>query len=238
MGSILEVKDLSVSYGVVPALKDVSFHVDEGEVVALIGPNGAGKTTAMHTISGLLKPKSGEIFYCGNNIAGAEAHKLVSSGISQVPEGRGIFPILTVAENIDIGAYLRNDKEGIKQDKEWVYDLFPRLRERMKQVSGTLSGGELQMLAMARALMARPKLLLLDEPSMGLAPVIVEDIFHIIKQINKEQHTTILLVEQNAQMALTASNRAYIIEVGQIIREGTSKELKSDDQIQKSYLGI
>lgn len=238
MGRILEVKDLSVSYGVVPALRNISFHVDEGEVVALIGPNGAGKTTTMHTISKLIKPKSGEILYCGKSIVNEEAHNLVSLGISQVPEGRGIFQPLTVAENIEIGAYLRKDKAGINQDKEWVYELFPRLKERMKQISGTLSGGELQMLAMARALMARPKLLLLDEPSMGLAPVIVEDIFHIIKKINKEQHTTILLVEQNAQMALTASSRAYIIEVGQIVREGSSKELKSDDQIQKSYLGL
>lgn len=238
MSSVLEVKDLSVSYGVVPALREISFHVDEGEVVALIGPNGAGKTTTMHTISGLLKPKSGDILYCGKSIVGSEAHKLVAQGISQVPEGRGIFPPLTVAENVEIGAYLRKDKAEIAKDTEWVYELFPRLKERMKQISGTLSGGELQMLAMARALMARPKLLLLDEPSMGLAPVIVEDIFHIIKKINKEQHTTILLVEQNAQMALTASNRAYIVEVGQIIREGSSAELKSDDQIQKSYLGL
>ena len=238
MEKILEVKDLSVSYGVVPALRDISFHVDEGEVVALIGPNGAGKTTTMHTISKLLKPKSGDILYCGKSIINEEAHKLVAMGISQVPEGRGIFQPLTVAENIEIGAYLRKDKQGIKEDREWVYELFPRLKERMKQISGTLSGGELQMLAMARSLMARPKLLLLDEPSMGLAPVIVEDIFHIIKKINRDQHTTILLVEQNAQMALTASNRAYIIEVGQIVREGISAQLKKDDQIQKSYLGL
>ena len=238
MGKILEVKDLSVSYGVVPALREISFHVDEGEVVALIGPNGAGKTTTMHTISGLLKPKSGQILYCGEDIAGKESHKLVGRGISQVPEGRGIFPILTVSENIDLGAYLRKDKAEIRRDKEWVYELFPRLKERRSQVSGTLSGGEQQMLAMARALMARPKLLLLDEPSMGLAPVIVEDIFHIIKKINREQHTTILLVELNAQMALTASLRAYIVEVGQIINSGVSKELKQDDQIQKSYLGL
>lgn len=238
MDRILEIKNLSVSYGVVPALRDVSFYVEDGEVVALIGPNGAGKTTTMHTISGLLKPKSGEILYCGENIAGREAHKLVGKGISQVPEGRGIFPILTVAENIELGAYLRKDKVGINEDKDWVYQLFPRLKERMNQVGGTLSGGEQQMLSMARALMARPKLLLLDEPSMGLAPVIVEDIFNIIKKINKERHTTILLVEQNAQMALTASHRAYIVEVGQIINSGLSKELKKDDQIQKSYLGL
>ncbi|MCR5250540.1 MAG: ABC transporter ATP-binding protein [Lachnospiraceae bacterium] len=238
MSGILEVKNLSVSYGIVPALKEISFHVDEGETVALIGPNGAGKTTTMHTISGLLKPVGGEILYCGKNIVGTEAHRLVTDGISQVPEGRGIFPTLTVAENIDIGAFIRNDKEGIKKDKEWVYSLFPRLKERMKQISGTLSGGELQMLAMARALMANPKLLLLDEPSMGLAPVIVEDVFHIIRQINKEQHTTILLVEQNAQMALTAAKRAYIIEVGQIVREGLAKDLMRDDEIRKSYLGL
>ena len=238
MGRILEVKNLSVNYGVVPALKEISFHVDEGETVALIGPNGAGKTTTMHTISGLLKPKSGEIEYCGKNIVGPDTYKLVAAGISQVPEGRGIFPTLTVSENIDIGAYLRNDKNSIKEDKEWVYQLFPRLKERMKQISGTLSGGELQMLAMARALMAKPKLLLLDEPSMGLAPVIVEDVFHIIRQINKEQHTTILLVEQNANMALTAANRAYIIEVGQIIREGNAKDLMKDNEIQKAYLGL
>ena len=238
MSSVLEVKNLFVNYGVVPALRDVSFHVDEGETVALIGPNGAGKTTTMHTISGLLKPKSGEIEYCGKRIGGTESYKLVSAGISQVPEGRGIFPILTVAENIEIGAFLRKDKAEIKRDKDWVYELFPRLKERMKQISGTLSGGELQMLAMARALMARPKLLLLDEPSMGLAPVIVEDVFHIIRQINKERHTTILLVEQNAQMALTAANRAYIIEVGQIVREGNAKDLMNDSEIQKSYLGL
>lgn len=238
MGHMLEIEDLSVNYGVVPALRNISFSVDEGEVVALIGPNGAGKTTTMHTISGLVKPKGGKITYCGKEIGGKEAHKLVASGISQVPEGRGIFPVLTVSENIDLGAYLRNDKAEIKKDKEWVYELFPRLKERVNQVGGTLSGGEQQMLSMARALMARPKLLLLDEPSMGLAPVIVEDIFRIIKKINKEQHTTILLVEQNAQMALTASHRAYVIEVGKIVNEGLSKELKKDDQIQKAYLGL
>ena len=238
MTHILEIKDLSVNYGVVPALREISLTVDEGEVVALIGPNGAGKTTTMHTISGLVKPKSGKVFYEGKEIQGKEAHKLVGGGISQVPEGRGIFPVLTVAENIALGSYLRKDKEEIKVDEEWVYELFPRLKERRNQVGGTLSGGEQQMLAMARALMARPKLLLLDEPSMGLAPVIVEDIFHIIKKINKMNHTTILLVEQNAQMALTVSKRAYILEVGQIINSGLSTDLKKDDQIQKAYLGL
>lgn len=238
MEHLLEVKDLSVSYGVVPALRNISFTVDEGEVVALIGPNGAGKTTTMHTISGLLKPKSGNIIYDGEEIGGVEAHKLVKEGISQVPEGRGIFPILTVADNVNIGAYLRKDKEQIREDREWVYSLFPRLEERRNQIGGTLSGGEQQMLAIARALMARPKLLLLDEPSMGLAPIIVEDIFRIIRQINRERNTTILLVEQNAKMALTASSRAYIMEVGQIVNEGKSADLKKDDQIQKSYLGL
>lgn len=238
MSTILEIEDLSVNYGVVPALRDISFSVEEGEVVALIGPNGAGKTTTMHTISGLIKPKSGKVKYCGKEITGNEAHTLVKNGISQVPEGRGIFPILTVSENIDLGAYLRTDKDEVRKDKEWVYSLFPRLKERAIQIGGTLSGGEQQMLAMARALMARPKLLLLDEPSMGLAPVIVEDVFRIIKRINKEQHTTILLVEQNAQMALTVSNRAYVIEVGEIINSGKSKELKKDDKIKKAYLGL
>ena len=238
MEHLLEVKNLSVSYGVVPALRNISFTVDEGEVVALIGPNGAGKTTTMHTISGLLKPKSGNIMYDGGEIGGVEAHKLVKEEISQVPEGRGIFPILTVADNVNIGAYLRKDKEQIREDREWVYSLFPRLEERRNQIGGTLSGGEQQMLAIARALMARPKLLLLDEPSMGLAPIIVEDIFRIIRQINRERNTTILLVEQNAKMALTASSRAYIMEVGQIVNEGKSADLKKDDQIQKSYLGL
>lgn len=238
MSHMLEVKDLSVSYGIVPALRNISFSVDEGEIVALIGPNGAGKTTTMHTISGLLKPKSGTVLYQGKEIKGVEAHKLVKEGISQVPEGRGIFPILTVSENINLGAYIRNDYDQIRKDKEWVYSIFPRLRERQNQVGGTLSGGEQQMLAIARALMAKPTVLLLDEPSMGLAPVIVEDIFNIIKKINKENGTTILLVEQNAHMALTVSNRAYVIEVGEIINSGLSKELKKDDQIKKSYLGL
>ncbi len=238
MEHVLEVKDLYVNYGVVPALRNISFTVDEGEIVALIGPNGAGKTTTLHTISGLHRPKSGSILYSGKEIGGSEAHKLVKEGISQVPEGRGIFPVLSVSENINLGAYLRKDAEGIRKDKEWVCSIFPRLKERMNQIGGTLSGGEQQMLAIARALMARPKVLLLDEPSMGLAPVIVEDIFTIIKKINRENGTTILLVEQNAQMALTASHRAYVIEVGEIVNAGCSKDLKKDDQIQKAYLGI
>ncbi len=238
MEHILEIKDLSVSYGIVPALDAISFDVDEGEVVAIIGPNGAGKTTTLHTISGLLKPNKGSIMYCGEEISKVDVHKLVKKGISQVPEGRGIFSILTVEENLSLGAYLRKDKEEIKKDMKWVYHLFPRLLERKKQIGGTLSGGEQQMLAIGRALMARPKVLLLDEPSMGLAPVIVEEIFKIIRKINNENHTTILIVEQNAQMALTVSNRAYVVEVGKIVNSGNSKDLKKDDKIKKAYLGI
>ncbi len=238
MSHILEVKDLSVSYGVVPALRQVSFTVDEGEVVALIGPNGAGKTTTLHAISSLVKCSPGSVYYEGTDITGVEAHKLVKLGILQVPEGRGIFPNLTVSENINLGAYLRKDKNEIKKDKEWLYTVFPRLKERLNQVGGTLSGGEQQMLAIARALMGRPRLLLLDEPSMGLAPIIVEEIFRIIKKINRDYNTTILLVEQNALMALTVSSRAYVIEVGNIVNEGYSKDLKENDQIQKAYLGI
>ncbi len=238
MSHILEIKDLSVSYGIVPALHSISFTVDEGEVVALIGPNGAGKTTTLHAISSLVKCNPGSILYQDADISTTEAHKLVKMGVIQVPEGRGIFPNLTVLENITLGAYLRNDREGIKKDKEWIFEVFPRLKERISQIGGTLSGGEQQMLAIARALMGKPKLLLLDEPSMGLAPIVVEEIFRIIKKINKESNTTILLVEQNAQMALTVSNRAYVIEVGNIVNEGYSKDLMKDDQIKKAYLGI
>lgn len=238
MEHVLEVKDLHVSYGAVPALRGISFYVDEGEIVALIGPNGAGKTTAMHAISGLLKRNPASIFFRGKDISNVEAHKLVEMGISQVPEGRGIFPNLTVLENLNLGTYLRNDKDAIKSDREWVMDVFPRLRERSSQIAGTLSGGELQMLSIARALMARPKLLLMDEPSMGLAPIVVEEIFRTITHINRENHTTILLVEQNALMALTVSSRAYVLEVGTIIHEGKSAELRKDESIQKAYLGI
>ena len=238
MSNILEVKNLFVNYGVVPALRGISFTVDEGEIVALIGPNGAGKTTTLHAISSLVKCSAKSIFYEGRDISSIEAHKLVKTGVVQVPEGRGIFPNLTVLENINLGAYLRHDREGIKHDREWIFSVFPRLLERIGQVGGTLSGGEQQMLAIGRALMSRPRLLLLDEPSMGLAPIIVEEIFHIIKKINKENNTTILLVEQNAQMALTVSKRAYVIEVGNIVNEGLSKDLKHDDQIKKAYLGI
>ena len=237
MSHILEVKDLSVSYGVVPALRQVSFTVDEGEVVALIGPNGAGKTTTLHAISSLVKCSPGSVYYEGTDITGVEAHKLVKLGILQVPEGRGIFPNLTVSENINLGAYLRKDKNEIKKDKEWLYTVFPRLKERLNQVGGTLSGGEQQMLAIARALMGRPRLLLLDEPSMGLAPIIVEEIFRIIKKINRDYNTTILLVEQNAHMALSIANRAYVLETGEVVLAGAAQDLANDPQVQKAYLG-
>jgi len=237
MSNILEVRDLVVSYGVVPAIRNVTFDVEEGEIVALIGPNGAGKTTTLHAISGIKKPVSGTITFHGKNIVGMESHKIVKERLSQVPEGRGVFPNLSVSENLNLGAYLRNDTAAIKQDLKWVYGVFPRLEERKNQIGGTLSGGEQQMLAIARALMARPAMLLLDEPSMGLAPVIVEGIFAIIKKINRENNTTILLVEQNAKMALGASHRAYVIETGEIVNSGLSKELRNDDKIRKSYLG-
>lgn len=238
MSRILEIKNLSVNYGAVPAVRDISFGVDEGEVIALIGSNGAGKTTTLCAISRLVKCNPGSILFDGKDISSTEAHKLVKMGISMVPEGRGIFPNLTVLENLNLGAYLRRDKDEIAKDREWIFSVFPRLKERIRQIGGTLSGGEQQMLAMARALMSRPKLLLLDEPSMGLAPIVVEENFRIIRKVNKESNTTILLVEQNAKMALMVSKRAYVIEVGQIINEGSSKELRKDSQIQKAYLGI
>ena len=236
--AILEIKDLQVKYGVIPALKGLSFHVDEGEVVALIGANGAGKTTTLHAISSIVPKAGGTITFDGKDITAEKAHKIVGLGISQVQEGRGVFAELTVLENLKIGAYLRKDKDGIEKDLKDVYELFPRLEERKEQPAGTLSGGEQQMLAIGRALMAQPKMLLLDEPSMGLAPVVVEDIFRTIKKLNRERHMTILLVEQNAQMALYAAHRAYVMETGEIVMSGTAKELKSNDDIRKSYLGL
>ena len=238
MTPALELKDLHVNYGVVPALKGISISVNKGEIVALIGPNGAGKTTTLHAISNIAKSNPGSIFLNGEDISNKPAHTIVKMGISQVPEGRGIFPQLTVEENLMLGTYLRKDRAEIKKDAEWVYGIFPRLAERRIQLGGTLSGGEQQMLAIARALMAKPEVLLLDEPSMGLAPVIVEEIFKTIKRVNRDYKTTILLVEQNAQMALAVANRAYVIEVGEIVMEGTAEELKCNDEIQKSYLGI
>ena len=236
--AILEIKDLQVKYGVIPALKGLSFHVDKGEVVALIGANGAGKTTTLHAISSIVAKAGGTITFDGKDITLEKAHKIVGMGISQVQEGRGVFSELTVVENLKLGAYLRKDKEEIEKDLRDVYQLFPRLEERKQQPAGTLSGGEQQMLAIGRALMAKPKMLLLDEPSMGLAPVVVEDIFKTIKKLNRERHMTILLVEQNAQMALYAAHRAYVMETGEIVMSGTSKELKSNDEIRKTYLGL
>ncbi|MDR3209282.1 MAG: ABC transporter ATP-binding protein [Oscillospiraceae bacterium] len=238
MSAALELRGLSVNYGAVPALRGVSLRVEEGEIVAMIGPNGAGKTTTMKAISGLLKASPGSIFYNGRDITGAAAHTLVRQGIIQAPEGRGIFQNLTALENINLGAYLRRDRAEIRRTRDMVFENFPRLKERTRQISGTLSGGEQQMLAIARAMMAQPKLLLLDEPSMGLAPIIVEDIFKIIKKINAERRTTILLVEQNAKMALAVSNRAYVLEVGQVVGEGLSSVLRKDDGIRNAYLGI
>ena len=233
---LLEVKDLEVHYGVINAIKKISFNVEEGEIVALIGANGAGKTSTMHAISGLLNGKSGDIIFNGENIMKTPAHKIVSKGLAQVPEGRRIFAQLSVADNLEMGAYLRNDADGIKNDLEHIYTLFPRLRERKKQLAGTLSGGEQQMLAMGRALMSKPKLLLLDEPSMGLAPIFIQEIFEIIKDIQK-QGTTVLLIEQNANMALSIADRGYVLETGKVILSGTGKELLASDEVRKAYLG-
>lgn len=233
---MLKINDLNVYYGNIQALKGVSLEINKGEIVTLIGANGAGKSTLLKTISGLLKPKQGEILFEDQSIGGKVAQAIVKKGISQVPEGRRVFSNMTVEENLELGAYLRKDKPGIREDFEKVYHLFPRLHERRKQQAGTLSGGEQQMLAMGRALMARPKLLLLDEPSMGLAPLLVKTIFRIIEEIN-QSGTTILLVEQNANMALSVADRAYVIETGKIVISGTSHELNQSDQIRKAYLG-
>lgn len=233
---MLKVDNISVFYGNIQAIKGISLEVNEGEIVTLIGANGAGKSTLLKTLSGLLKPKEGTIQYLGNNISGKPVQDIVKAGISHVPEGRRVFSNMTVEENLELGAYLRNDKHEIRKDFEKVYELFPRLKERSKQMSGTLSGGEQQMLAMGRAIMARPKLLLLDEPSMGLAPLFVKTIFQIIQEINRNG-TTILLVEQNAHMAISIANRAYVIETGKVVISGTANELKESDQIKQAYLG-
>ena len=235
---MLKVTDIHVYYGAIHALKGLTFHVEEGEIVSLIGANGAGKTTAMQTISGLLRAKSGDISFMGNSIAKTEPHKIVKMGLAQVPEGRRIFASLTVQENLEMGAYIRSGKEaaGIAGDLERVFTRFPRLRERRKQVAGTLSGGEQQMLAIGRALMSRPKMLLLDEPSMGLAPILVQEIFDCIRQVNSEG-TTVLLVEQNAKMALSISHRAYVLETGSLFLEGSAAELLNNDEIKRAYLG-
>ena len=233
---MLTIKNLNVYYGAIHAVKDLNMEVGDGEIVTLIGSNGAGKSTTLHTISGLIKPKTGSILYKGEEIVGVPAHKLVGRGLVQVPEGRHVFAEMTVMENLDMGAYLRTDKDGIARDKEKVFEKFPRLKERISQTAGTLSGGEQQMLAMGRALMSRPQLLILDEPSMGLAPLLVREIFSIIKEINSEG-TTVLLVEQNAKMALDIANRAYVLETGNISIEGNAADLLNDPRVKKAYLG-
>ena len=237
MGEMLSVKNINVYYGSIHAIKDVSFHVNEGEIVTLIGANGAGKTTTMHAISGLLKLQSGEINYCGQTISKMEAHKIIRLGLAQVPEGRRVFSGLTVQQNLQMGAYTRRDgKEAIQNDFDMVFDLLPRLKERRNQPAGTLSGGEQQMLAMGRALMSHPKVLMLDEPSMGLAPILVEQIFEIIENLHA-QGTTILLVEQNAQMALSVAHRGYGMETGKIVATGSGAELIESPEIKRAYLG-
>ncbi|MST81866.1 ABC transporter ATP-binding protein [Bilifractor porci] len=233
---MLKVENLKVRYGMIEAIKGISFEVRDGEIVTLIGANGAGKTTTMHAISGLLKPASGSITMDGQDLVKMPSHKIVSLGLAQVPEGRRVFAQQTVEENLILGAYTRRDKAGIAKDQERVFDLFPRLKERRTQLAGTLSGGEQQMLAMGRALMAKPKLVLMDEPSMGLSPLLVKEIFHIIEDINK-QGTTVLLVEQNARMALAIADRAYVLETGKITLEGTGEELAKDERVRKAYLG-
>lgn len=236
MGTMLTINDINVFYGAIHAIKGVSLEVNEGDIVTLIGANGAGKSTILRTISGLLKPKTGSIQFVGQEIAGMPAHEIVKTGISQVPEGRRIFAEMSVLENLELGAFTRKDKDGIKADMELVFERFPRLKERIGQLAGTLSGGEQQMLAMGRALMSRPRLLLLDEPSMGLAPLLIKEIFAIIQDINKTG-TTVLLVEQNANMALSIAHRAYVLETGRITLSGDAKELAASDEVRKAYLG-
>ena len=234
MNEILSIHDLSVNYGGIEAVKGISFDVHEGEIVTLIGANGAGKSSTLRTIAGLVKPSGGTINFRGDNITGRDATTIVKKGISLVPEGRHIFPDLTVLENLKVGAYLRSD--DISGDIQWVYDLFPRLRERSWQAGGTLSGGEQQMLAVGRALMARPKLIMMDEPSLGLAPLVVRDIFEIIRQINR-QGVSILLIEQNANMALKVADSAYVMETGCITLSGAGKDLLNNEAVKKAYLG-
>jgi len=233
---LLQINAINVFYGVIHALKDISIEVEQGEIVTLIGANGAGKTTTLRAISGLVPVKSGEIHFEDKVLNILPAHKMPKLGISHVPEGRHIFANMTVAENLELGAYTRKDVSQIKKDYDLVFEKFPRLHERIHQKAGTLSGGEQQMLAMGRALMSKPKIMLLDEPSMGLAPIVVQDIFSIIKEINKTG-TTILLVEQNANLALSIANRAYVIETGEIVLSGSAKELEKNDQVKKAYLG-
>lgn len=234
--AMLEVKGLNVYYGAIHAIKDVSFEVQEGEIITLIGANGAGKTTTLHAISGLLKPKSGSIHFCGEDITHMDAYKIPKLGLAQVPEGRRVFANMTVMENLEMGAYIRNSKENLNDEYERIFERLPRLKERRKQPAGTLSGGEQQMLAIGRALMSKPKMLLLDEPSMGLSPILVQEIFSIIRDVN-QSGVTVLLVEQNAKMALNIANRAYVLETGQVVMSGDAKELANDEQVRKAYLG-
>ena len=235
-GFMLKVENLSVNYGSIRALKNISFNVEKGEIITLIGSNGAGKTTTLHSISNLIKKQSGTITFNGEDITNLAADKIVTRNLIQVPEGRRIFLNLSVKENLELGAFLRNDKEQIARDQEMVFEYFPRLKERIRQSAGTLSGGELQMLAMGRALMAQPELLLLDEPSMGLAPIFVDEIFNIVQKIN-QAGTTILLVEQNAFKALSIANRGYILETGEITKSGNAQDLISDPAVKSAYLG-
>ena len=234
---MLEVQDIHTYYGNIHALKGISLTVEEGEIVTLIGANGAGKTTTLWTIAGLLQPRQGKVFLEDEDLANYKAHEIVYKGVAMVPEGRRIFSKLTVAENLDMGAYHRSDRAGIEEDRERVFSLFPRLKERRSQVAGTLSGGEQQMLATARSLMARPRLMLLDEPSMGLAPVLVEDVFDTIQEINQDG-TTILLVEQNAHMALQVAGRGYVLQTGEIVLSDTADGLRQNSMVQKAYLGM
>ena len=234
--AMLEVKDLEVYYGVIQAIKGISFHVDKGEIIALIGANGAGKTTTLHTVTGLISPKNGHVLFEGKDITKIPAHKIVSMGMAHVPEGRRVFAELSVYENLKMGAYTRKDKNEIEESLKNVYKRFPRLEERKNQMAGTLSGGEQQMLAMGRALMSKPKIILMDEPSMGLSPIMVNEIFDIIRSVS-ESGTTVLLVEQNAKKALAIADRAYVLETGKIVLEGKAKDLLEDDSIKKAYLG-
>ena len=233
---MLEVKDLQVYYGMIHAIKEVSFEVEEGEIIALIGANGAGKTTILHTISGLIAPKSGSIVFEGTELTKVPPHRVVSLGMAQVPEGRRVFAQMSVLQNLRMGAYTRKDKDEVEASMKMVFERFPRLEERRNQPAGTLSGGEPQMLAMGRALMSNPRILLMDEPSMGLSPILVGEIFDIIQRVN-EAGTTVLLVEQNARKALGIANRAYVLETGRIVKGGDAKELMHDDDIRKAYLG-
>ncbi|MFJ2739828.1 ABC transporter ATP-binding protein [Streptomyces sp. NPDC087440] len=236
MTALLEVEDLRVSYGKIEAVKGISFRVDEGQVVTLIGTNGAGKTTTLRTLSGLLRPTGGRIVFDGKPLSGVPAHKIVALGLAHSPEGRHIFPRLTITENLQLGAFLRNDKEGIARDIQRAYDLFPILGERRKQAAGTLSGGEQQMLAMGRALMSRPKLLMLDEPSMGLSPIMMQKIMETIREL-RSTGTTILLVEQNAQAALSLADQGHVMEIGRVVLSGTGERLLHDESVRKAYLG-